>query len=83
MRNGVLVVGPFGLNEFEDDKISQVIEFNEFQQKNEDSSGWWHLSCSFSLNNQKFECILFNSMIEISRSLELKKETLIDRKIFY
>jgi hypothetical protein len=45
MRNGVLVVGPFGLNEFEDDKISQVIEFYEFQLKNEDSSGWWHLSC--------------------------------------
>ena len=44
IEEGVLKCAPFGRSSFKD----PILTFSDFSLANKDQYGWWHISCSYS-----------------------------------
>ena len=43
IENGDLKCAPFGASFFKD----PILTFTQFRYENQDTYGWWHISCSY------------------------------------
>lgn len=65
--DGHLKCAPFGSQAFTD----PIVSFDEFSLENEDTYGWWHISCSYSFQ-ENVKGILYNSNVYQSREETMK-----------
>ena len=58
IQAGELKCAPFGTQSFKD----PIITFTQFKLANQDTYGWWHISCSYSFQ-QSAKGTLFNTNV--------------------
>ena len=61
IENGDLKCAPFGDVSFKD----PVLTFTQFSLENQDTYGWWHISCSYKFQDRA-KGILYNTNVEQS-----------------
>ena len=69
IAKGKLVCAPFGAQ----DRKRPYLMFDNFNLINEDQTGWWHISCSYSKNNE-IAATLYNTKIDFYGKASIKNK---------